>query len=75
MVFILSVISSVGSDLRQCTKSEQQCCTNAFLEAVELNITRRLKESLSDEFKEVIEVYLDDVENLLDCKSIINLVQ
>lgn len=37
---------------------------------IEGEVTEELQEFLAKEFEEVIKVYLDDVENLIECESI-----
>lgn len=37
---------------------------------IEREVTGEFQEFLAEEFEEVIEAYLDDVENLIECKSI-----
>ena len=38
---------------------------------IEREVRKELQEFLADEFDEVIEAYLDDVDNLMECKSIL----
>ena len=59
---------SSGTQLPRCISDEQQCCTANYIERVEEKVTTALQEFLAEEFDDVIEDYLDDIENLIDCK-------
>jgi len=39
-----------------------------YIERVQENVRDKLQAFLAGEFEEVVEIYLDDIENLLDCK-------
>ena len=58
----------LGQNLPRCANAAQQCCVTDYIERVQENVRDKLQAFLAGEFEEVVEIYLDDIENLLDCK-------
>ena len=47
-----------------------QCCTSSYIEMVEREVRGELQEFLAEEFEDAVDDYLDEVENLMECKSL-----
>ena len=60
---------STGNNLEQCKSDADQCCTPSYLNSVKDEVTKKMQIFLRDEFDDVIDGYLDDFDDLIDCKA------
>lgn len=60
-----------GTELTRCARDEMQCCTSSYIEMVEREVREELQEFLAEEFEDAVDDYLDDVENLMECESVL----
>lgn len=65
---------STGNGLRYCASDADQCCTPPYITSVENQVRVNMQRSLRNEFDNVIDGYLDDFEDLIDCKATLYLV-
>ena len=57
-----------GSNLPLCRSDSQQCCSVGYVERVQERVQRRLETFLRREFRDVIDDYQDEIDNLLECE-------
>lgn len=63
------MVTSTGNNLGLCLNLADQCCTSTYLTSVENEVRENMQIFLLEEFDYVIDEYLDDFKDLVDCKA------